>query len=401
MTELESKAVIGAGYGDEGKGLMTDRLAAATPSAVVVRSNGGAQAGHTVVTEAGVRHVFHHVGSGALAGAATHLSRHFVAHPMLFLEEWSQLRACGAELSISSDPRVLITTPFDVAINQATEIARGSARHGSTGAGFGETIERNRHAEFALSMQDLFRPNLARRLEHIRSHWLPARLAALGVAQIPAPIARALDDSALTSRFLHDCEHYVARVTLWPDRRLRDKGNVVFEAAQGLLLDQDYGTFPHVTRSHTGLPNMLEIAAEAGIRAIDVTYVTRCYTTRHGAGPLPGEAAQLEGLRVEDPTNAPNAWQGALRIAPLDTRVLQRAIAHDLAHAASRDIRVRARLAVTCLDQASGTFALRHGGGEEWVKKERAAEAIAHRAALALECVSWGPRRCDVAYERR
>ena len=158
MTRFDAKAVIGAGYGDEGKGLLTDFLAAETKDTIVVRSNGGAQAGHSVVTDDGLRHVFHHIGSGALAGARTHLSRYFVAHPMLFPAEWSALRERGAELSITSDPRTLITTPFDVAVNQALELARGGSRHGSTGLGFGETIERNRHPQFAVTMWICFAP---------------------------------------------------------------------------------------------------------------------------------------------------------------------------------------------------------------------------------------------------
>ena len=68
MTRFDAKAVIGAGYGDEGKGLLTDFLAAETKDTIVVRSNGGAQAGHSVVTDDGLRHVFHHIGPGALAG---------------------------------------------------------------------------------------------------------------------------------------------------------------------------------------------------------------------------------------------------------------------------------------------------------------------------------------------
>ena len=88
-------AVIGANFGDEGKGLATDALAADLMSRgldpVVVRSNGGAQAGHTVETQ-GRRHVFHHVGSGAFPGARTHLSRFFVAHPALLQRELQELR---------------------------------------------------------------------------------------------------------------------------------------------------------------------------------------------------------------------------------------------------------------------------------------------------------------------
>lgn len=221
-------------------------------------------------------------------------------------------RTCD-ELRICSDPRAWVTTPFDVAINQAVELARGQARHVSTGTGFGETIERCQHAEFALTTLDLFRLDLTRRLERIRSHWLPARLAALGVSTLPACIEQALGDPTLIARFVDDCERYLARVTLWPDRRVRERGHVIFEGAQGLLLDQDYGAFPHVTRSHTGLHNMVQIALEAQIQTIDVTYVTRCYATRHGAGPLPraGRSAVccLGRLLAPGPRQMSGGWR--------------------------------------------------------------------------------------------
>src|ERR1041384_2446319 len=86
-------AVIGANWGDEGKGLITDYLAAKEPdSSLVIRFNGGANAGHTVVTPAGLRHVFGHYGSGTLAGARTFLSRHFICNPILCNREFRHLR---------------------------------------------------------------------------------------------------------------------------------------------------------------------------------------------------------------------------------------------------------------------------------------------------------------------
>ena len=390
---LRAQAVIGSGYGDEGKGLMTDALASRTPDAIVVRSNGGAQAGHTVVTPDGTRHVFHHVGAGAFAGARTHFSRHFVAHPMMLLGEWQALRTLGADLRITSDPRALVTTPYDVMINQALELDRGGARHGSTGLGFGETIERNLRPEFAIATADLFRPDLAYRLRRIRTEWVPARLATLGVASVPEQIDAALADDAVIGRFLAECADYLDRVGLWPDRRLGEKGNVIFEAAQGLLLDQDYGAFPFVTRSNTGLRNILAIAEEAGLAAIDATYVTRAYTTRHGAGPLPGETQSLDGVAVHDPTNMPNAWQGTLRLAPLDTGILRHAIAHDLGTAAGSGVFVNATLAVTCLDQVEEATAL---ADDTVVRRATAATEIAGRVDLQLGAESWGPGRDDV-----
>ena len=391
----QAQAIIGALYGDEGKGLMVDCLAAATPGAVVVRSNGGAQAGHTVVGAAGARHVFHHVGSGSFAGAATHFSRFFVAHPMLLLDELAALGQLGVTPKISSDPRALVTTPFDVIINQALELARGTARHGSCGLGFGETIERNLRPEFALSTKDLFSPDLRARLVSIRDAWVPVRLAALGITALPAELATALADDITIGHFEADCAAYLDRVTLWPDRRLCERGTIIFEAAQGLLLDQDSGAFPHVTRSNTGLANMLAIAVEAGITELDATYATRCYTTRHGAGPLKGEVSALPGINVADPTNAPNEWQGTLRLAPLDLGVLREAIAHDLALDRG-GIAVKAGLAVTCLDQADDGFAVTDNGEGMRLDSAKAASRIANLVGLPLWAESWGPRRGDV-----
>src|SRR5471032_1189579 len=103
MTRKTALAVIGAGYGDEGKGLLVDALAAAGETAIVCRSNGGAQAGHTVTLADGRRHVFHHLGSGALAGAATHLSRFFVHHPMLLQEERRAVATLVGSVEVSAD----------------------------------------------------------------------------------------------------------------------------------------------------------------------------------------------------------------------------------------------------------------------------------------------------------
>lgn len=289
MGEVTAKGVIGAGFGDEGKGRMVDALVAETGgAAVVVRSNGGAQAGHTVCLDDGRRHVFHHLGAGALAGAATHLSRFFVHHPMLFAAEREALAGLGAEVAVTADPRSFVTTPWDMLINQVVETARGASRHGSCGLGFGETIERNLDPAVALSFADLSRPGLRRRCEAIRERWTPQRLAVIGVTA-DAAAARVLDDTRILERFLDDCGAFVASVRLRDDADLGRGAPVIFEGAQGLLLDQTIGVMPHVTRSNTGLANMVAVAAEAGLPAIEATYVTRAYATRHGAGPLPRE----------------------------------------------------------------------------------------------------------------
>ena len=141
------RIVIGANYGDEGKGLMTDYFAAQAVSegkkALVIPANGGAQRGHTVTTPEGVRHVFHHFGSGTLAGADTWLPRFFIVNPMIFMSEYEELLGKGAkDFRIYMDPECPVSTPFDMITNQILEEHRGNARHGSCGIGIWETLLR-------------------------------------------------------------------------------------------------------------------------------------------------------------------------------------------------------------------------------------------------------------------
>ncbi|MCV9963856.1 adenylosuccinate synthetase [Pararhizobium sp. BT-229] len=388
-------AVIGAAYGDEGKGLMTDRLVAQTNAPMVVRTNGGAQAGHTVTTPDGRRHVFSHIGSGAFAGAATHLSSFFVAHPMFFLGERERVLALGGDVRVSADPRAIVTTPFDILINQIVEESRGSARHGSCGMGFGETIERNLRADVALSVADLAgsRLGVVSKLERIRRDWVPARLAKLGVAEIPERFKDILKDDAILRRFLDDCDAFIGAVRTMDDADIADGS--VFEGAQGLLLDQDYGAFPHVTRSNTGILNMAAVAREAGIDVIEATYATRAYTTRHGAGPLAHEGDDMGYAEIVDPTNIHNDWQGTIRAAPLDLDVLAAAIRHDMARADG--VELRASVAVSCLDQVAAGVSVYVGGARCKVSADALPNAVEVATGLAVSAVSEGPTRADVS----
>src|SRR5262249_26694101 len=180
-------AVIGANFGDEGKGLAVDAIVALDPDAAVIRFNGGAQAGHTVVAEDGRRHVFSHFGAGTLRGAATFLSRFFVVQPSIFAREAVELAGIGVKPSVFVDPDAQVTTPFDVLINQWVEETRGRSRHGSVGVGFGETIERLELGH-GLAVRDLGDDEATpRTLPRLRALWLPIRLARLGV---PPPAQR-------------------------------------------------------------------------------------------------------------------------------------------------------------------------------------------------------------------
>lgn len=384
--------VIGANYGDEGKGLVTDHLAARRSPALVVRANSSAQAGHTVVTPDGRRHVFHHVGAGALAGAATLLGPSFVAHPMLLGSELADLAGLGVEPVLHVDPRSPVATPYDVVVNQLVERARGRDRHGSCGIGFGEAVERSLRPRFALTVGDLGDADrVGRTLRRIRDEWVPRRLATLGVTAAPDD-RRLLGDPALVESWLLDVADFVERTRPVEPGRL-PPGAPIFENAQGLLLDEEGDDFPHLTRSRTGLTNVVRLAQETGLTRLDVTYVTRAYLTRHGAGPLPNELPAAPA-GVTDPTNLPNPFQGRLRVAWLDLDTLAERIDHDLRFRAA-GITATARLAVTCLDQLE-VVTWRVGGRERRGDEGRLLEDLSRVTGLPVGLVSHGPSRRDV-----
>ena len=391
---MRAVAVIGAGYGDEGKGAATDRLAAQPgPRALVVRHNGGAQAGHTVVAPDGRRHVFGHVGSGSFAGVPTYLSAYFVANPILCLRELAALERLGVRPTLYVDAACPVTTPYDMRLNQAVEAARGAGRHGSCGVGFGETLERHGHAGYALTVADLAdRRRLADRLQAIRSDWLAQRLAALGLSGLP-PLA---GEDALLARFVDDCVRFRRVVEVCDAGVLRGR-SLIFEGAQGLGLDMDRGAFPHVTRSHTGIRNAVALTRAAGLDALQVQYVTRAYATRHGAGPLAHELPTPPAAAVRDATNRPNDWQGRLRFGWLDLNRLATDIRADLAEAGA--LAVTAELIVTCLDQMDEGVAHVADGGLVQVPRERCLAWYAQRLGLRAGYGAYGPGR-DAVRER-
>ncbi len=371
------RAVIGAQFGDEGKGLITDYYS--HHEALVVRYNGGAQAGHTVVLPDGRRHVFAHFGSGSFKAACTLLSRFFVINPVLFREEHEAPTLQGVRRTVYVDPRARVTTPFDMMLNCAAEEARGANRHGSCGVGINETVTRDdAGVDFDLMVNDLISDGLLRaRLTRIQQEWVPQRCAQLGM---PVPTDSLL---AVTDRFIEDCHFFLDHVTIVNDASaIKASPELIFEGAQGLMLDELADGFPHVTRSRTGLPNVIALLRDAGRRheRLDVSYVTRCYTTRHGAGPLTGELSGHPWGWTGPETNVENKHQGQFRYAHLNGPALLHAIVTDLAAVGCHN--VDATLNVTCLDQCKGEF-----------DPEAFARAY---IGLPLELASYGPTRDDV-----
>jgi adenylosuccinate synthase len=126
--------------------------------------------------------------------------------------------------------------------------------------------------------------------------------------------------------------------------------HIIFEGSQGIMLDQEHGIFPHVTRSSTTSQNALEVLENASVTAsqIDLYYVTRCYQTRHGNGPMSNDkSVKLENNETE--MNQNNQYQGAFRVAKLDVELLKYALSCDLIYHNSQNI--NKILVITCLDQ--------------------------------------------------
>lgn len=310
---MKARIVIGANFGDEGKGLITDYLCA-QGAGVVVRFNGGAQAGHTVLTPDGERHVFHHFGSGSLLDIPTFLSQFFVCNPILFFQELSQLRTLGFHPRVFAHPDCAITTFHDMMINQFLEMKRGKERHGSCGVGFHETVTRNKVPEIKITMGDLW--NGGKRLE--------SQLAEIGTKYAKFRTGKEINEPEATAKFIDCCREFAEYVNPAGIGQCKDP---VFEGAQGLLLDQGNKEFyPHLTHSNTGMKNVNVLCAQAGITEKEIHYVSRTYLTRHGAGPLPGEDS---AMKFEDATNLRHAFQGNIRFAPLDYDALAARCAKD------------------------------------------------------------------------
>lgn len=305
--------VVDLGYGDAGKGTIVDWLCGGGGFHTVVRFNGGAQAAHNVVTADGRHHTFAQFGAGSFTpGVTTHLSAQMMVDPLALAAEADHLAEVGvgdAMDRLTIDGRALLTTPWHREANRARERSRGGARHGTCGMGIGET------ARYGMVF-----PDEAPTVDDCRS---PARLARK-LRALSRRLAAELDLSPMPP-----VEDVVAVFTAFAEAvtivdgghlgRLLDRGPVVFEGAQGVLLDEWFGFHPYTTWSTTTTANAETILDEVGHsgRAVRLG-VLRTYATRHGPGPLVTQDAALTA-RLKEPHNATGPWQGGFRCGHFDT----------------------------------------------------------------------------------
>lgn len=353
-------AVIGANYGDEGKGTTVHHLVGQKQVRQVIKTNGGPQAGHTVKLTDGRRHVFSTYGSGTFRGAQTYLSEDFLFNPEFAKKEYDQLEKLTKVPLLSVDPEAQVTTIWDIVLNQFLEKGRGPERHGSCGMGIGETMLRittpgaptlkvrelmnlTENYNFSRNMRDWFKSRLKEELSKESFKYLTLEEQKALQELLAFPTLLAVEFMILPG--------FMTKTLMGDFHPLSDY--IVAEASQGLLLDQDDPDHqPHTTWSKTGIHNIIKFCKKNKLDLAEIYYVTRPYITRHGAGPI------LAGIEI-DPrdvqwtpceTNKPNDYQGSLRYAHLDWGMFYNRIEKDSQLAKKEGYNPKVNVSITCSD---------------------------------------------------
>ena len=300
--------LIGAQWGDEGKGKATDLYGERVQW--VVRYQGGNNAGHTVVLPDGQKFALHLIPSGILtAGVNNVIGNGVVIDPGVLLTELSGLDERGVDTSrlfISADAHLIM--PYHVAIDKVSERYLGKAKIGTTGRGIGPAYQ-DKVARLGVRVQDLLDPSiLAQKVE-----------AALDIKnQILVKIynRKALDAGRIVDMALEQAEgfrHRIADTRLMLGEAVRGGDHILLEGSQGTLLDVDHGTYPYVTSSN---PTAGGAAVGSGLGPTAITSVLgilKAYTTRVGSGPFPTELEDQWGEYLRKTGGEVGVTTGRLR----------------------------------------------------------------------------------------
>ncbi len=305
---VKSAVVVGLQWGDEGKGKIVDLLSAEAD--VVVRFQGGNNAGHTLVVD-GQETILHLIPSGALhQRTVCVIGGGVVVDPGVLVEELHALRRRGyltedERLMVSQEAHLIL--PYHKAIDQARERRRGKGKIGTTGRGIGPAYE-DKAARVGLRMIDLcdeatFRRRLRENFQE-KNAYLEAMLGE-AVLDYEEMVGDLVAYGKTLSPFVHDTSRYL-------HESLISGRKVLFEGAQGVLLDVDLGTYPYVTSSNTGAGAVPNGAGVAPRLLRKVVGITKAYTTRVGSGPFPtelegpiGERLRSEGAEFGATTGRP------------------------------------------------------------------------------------------------
>jgi len=329
---MDAQVIIGANYGDEGKGTVTARITKQyLGNTLNVMTNGGAQRGHSILTPDGSI-TYQHFGSGTYHGADTFYCSHFILNPMQFAEEWDTLIV---KPNAFRDPKCLWTTPWDMMANRIEgEVKKSFA---SCGMGIWNTIRRSKKIYMPFDkFMSLSRKEQELFLRKVRSFYE-------NHIEFSSFWKNVWYDYDIEDHFLKDCQfmkdHTVSgtikELLALKSLCINNYDNIVFENGQGLLLkDTGFDTYD-TTPSDTGATYALDIIKDLKGSGLDLDpvlhYVTRPYLTRHGDGLLKGETERerVSGRVQEDRTNHWNSNQGEFRYGKLDIADLKNRIEED------------------------------------------------------------------------
>ena len=286
--------IVGAQWGDEGKGKIVDLLARRAD--VVARFQGGNNAGHTIVRE-GETWKFHLIPSGILyPGKRCAIGNGVVIDPKVLTDELDALRAKGIDLSglrVSANAHLIM--PYHMLLDHAGETKLGKLQIGTTRRGIGPAYA-DKAARLGIRVQDLLDEKILKK--KIMAAMEPKRLALRPFAKSPELDLQSMTEDYLT--YGHRIAQYVADTARLTWEQLDAGGNVLFEGAQGTLLDIDHGTYPFVTSSN---PVAASACTGSGVGPKDIDEVwgvAKAYATRVGAGPFPTELHDELGVEIRE-----------------------------------------------------------------------------------------------------
>jgi len=291
---VPATVIVGAQWGDEGKGKIVDLLA--QESDLVCRYQGGPNAGHTIVVD-GETYKIRQIPSGIVAGKPSAIGAGCVVDPAVLISELDELEARGhaTEGLVFVSGNTHLVMPWHVALDGARERRLGRLQIGTTRRGIGPAYA-DKATRIGIRVQDLLDPKILRQKLELavaeKNVWLE-RVYGLDSFEVEGVVATHLEYASRLGP-------YVADTSLLVDRALRAGRRVLFEGAQGTLLDLDHGTYPFVTSSS---PIAAGAAVSFGIgpnRIDEVVGVTKAYVTRVGEGPFPSEIEGPEHDRVRE-----------------------------------------------------------------------------------------------------
>ena len=286
--------IVGAQWGDEGKGKITDLLAERADA--VVRFQGGNNAGHTIVRD-GEQWKLHLIPSGILyPGKRCVIGNGVVIDPRVLIEELDALRARRIDVSglrISANAHLIM--PYHLLLDSAGETKLGRLQIGTTRRGIGPCYA-DKAARLGIRVQDLLDEKILKK--KIVAAMEPKRLSLRPFERDPALDLRTMTEEYLT--FGHRLEQHIADTAKLMWELMEDGKKVIFEGAQGAMLDLDHGTYPFVTSSNP-LSGAACVGAGVGPKSIDEIWgVAKAYTTRVGAGPFPSELHDSMGETIRE-----------------------------------------------------------------------------------------------------